>query len=243
MVGQRDFSRRDQRQALAMSTLAFTLCLAVWTLFSISGIQIKQELNLSDSQLGLLMATPILSGSISRLFLGLLSDRFGGRWVFGLLMITAASAVYLLSLAVMGVVGVWSIWSILVFKLPQVGFSYSSSQLFWLAALPSLSGATLRLFYSFVVPLVGGRRWTAISTASLLLPCLWLGVALQNPDTPYLVMLILALLCGFGGGNVASSMANISFFDPQKEKVGAMVMHAGLGNTVGVTHQSLAEKG
>src|SRR5690606_12147341 len=81
---------------------------------------------------------------------------------------------------------VWSIWSILVVKMPQLGFSYSSNQLFWLAALPSLSGATLRIFYSFMVPVFGGRRWTAISTASLALPCLWLGVALQNPDTAYL---------------------------------------------------------
>lgn len=594
MGAQGDVNHKDQHRALGLSTLAFTLCFAVWTLFSIIGIQIKQELGLSDSQLGLLMATPILTGSISRLFLGLLSDRFGGRWVFGLLMITAAIAVYLLSLAdtyalmliaalgvglaggsfivgvtytsawyppgkqgtalgifgagnvgsaltnfgapfllillgwqgtaqvyavilaimglafillarpdpvpaeapakrslgeqlaplqelrvwrfalyyffvfgafvalalwlphylmevyglsvvaagalaalytipaslfrvlggwlsdrygarrvmywtlvssviftfllsyppteyrvfgvattyqfelstglvpftalifllgfamslgkaavfkhipvyypahvgavggMVGMIGglggfllpltfgmlndvvgvwqstfmllfviasaslawmhyairqaerrewadqqdvrdlpelstpsafvlqdwrpedadfwstnghriarrnlmisipclflafaVWSIWSILVVKMPQVGFGYTSAQLFWLAALPSLSGATLRIFYSFVVPVVGGRRWTAISTASLLLPCLWLGVALQNPDTPYLVMLVLALMCGFGGGNFASSMANISFFYPQKEKGAAMGLNAGLGN-------------
>lgn len=602
MVGQFAFNPKDQRQALGLSTFAFTLCFAAWTLFSIIGIQIKQDLNLTDSQLGLLMATPILTGSISRLFLGLLSDRFGGRWVFGLLMLTASFAVFLLSLAttyqmmllaalgvglaggsfivgvtytsawypagkqgtalgifgagnvgsaltnfgapflliilgwqgtaqvyalalaimgvafiifakpdptkenapsqrtlkeqlaplqelrvwrfalyyffvfgafvalalwlphylmevyglgivaagaiaalytipaslfrilggwfsdrygarrvmywtlvasviftfllsyppteyrvfgvsitynfelstglipftamifclgffmslgkaavfkhipvyypahvgavggVVGMVGglggfllpltfgmlndvvgiwqsafmllfviasaslawmhyairqaerqewaeqkevtdlpelstpssfilqdwrpednefwqhtgkriarrnllisipnlflafaVWSIWSILVVKLPQLGFEYSSNQLFWLAALPSLSGATLRIFYSFIVPVVGGRRWTAISTASLLLPCLWLGVALQNPDTPYLVMLILALMCGFGGGNFASSMANISFFYPQKEKGSAMGLNAGLGN-LGVSGMQL----
>jgi NNP family nitrate/nitrite transporter-like MFS transporter len=125
---------------------------------------------------------------------------------------------------------VWSLWSILVVKLPQLGFSYTPNQLFWLAALPALSGATLRIFYSFMVPAFGGRRWTAISTASLLLPCLWLGVALQNTETSYLVMLILALLCGFGGGNFASSMANISFFFPRAEKGGALGMNAGLGN-------------
>lgn len=125
---------------------------------------------------------------------------------------------------------VWSLWSILVVKLPQLGFPYTANQLFWLAALPALSGATLRIFYSFMVPAFGGRRWTAISTASLLLPCLWLGAALQNTDTSYLVMLILALLCGFGGGNFASSMANISFFFPKAEKGGALGMNAGLGN-------------
>lgn len=125
---------------------------------------------------------------------------------------------------------VWSLWSILVVELPQLGFSYTPNQLFWLAALPALSGATLRIFYSFMVPAFGGRRWTAISTASLLLPCLWLGVALQNTETSYLAMLILALLCGFGGGNFASSMANISFFFPKAEKGGALGMNAGLGN-------------
>lgn len=133
---------------------------------------------------------------------------------------------------------VWTIWSILVVKMPQMGFTYSSNQLFWLAALPALSGATLRIFYSFMVPIFGGRRWTAISTASLLVPCLWIGFAIQNTDTPYLIMLILALLCGVGGGNFASSMANISFFYPQAQKGGAMGMNAGLGN-LGVSAMQL----
>ncbi|GEN22986.1 hypothetical protein HCU01_09350 [Halomonas cupida] len=125
---------------------------------------------------------------------------------------------------------VWMVWSVVVAKLPQVGFNYSPNQLFWLAALPGLSGATLRAFYSFMVPIFGGRRFTAISTASLLLPAAWIGFAVQNPDTPYLVMAILALLCGFGGANFASSMANISFFYPAQEKGKALAMNAGLGN-------------
>ncbi|MGQ7248874.1 nitrate/nitrite transporter [Halomonas sp. V046] len=125
---------------------------------------------------------------------------------------------------------IWMVWSVVVAKLPQVGFNYSSNQLFWLAALPGLSGATLRIFYSFMVPIVGGRRFTALSTASLLLPAIWIGFAVQNPETPYLVMVILALLCGFGGGNFASSMANISFFYPKREKGTALAQNAGLGN-------------
>ncbi|MDQ9090165.1 MFS transporter [Pseudoalteromonas haloplanktis] len=133
---------------------------------------------------------------------------------------------------------VWTIWSILVVKMPGLGFPYSSNELFWLAALPALSGATFRIFYSFMVPIFGGRRWTAISTASLLLPCLWIGFAVQDTDTSYMVMLILALLCGFGGGNFSSSMSNISFFYPQKEKGGALGMNAGLGN-VGVSGMQL----
>src|SRR5690606_21017221 len=90
------------------------------------------------------------------------------------------------------------------------------------------------VFYSFMVPVFGGRRWTALSTASLALPCLWLGAALQNPDTGYLVMLILALLCGLGGGNFASSMANITFFFPKAEQGKALGLNAGLGN-IGVS--------
>ena len=75
---------------------------------------------------------------------------------------------------------VWMVWSVVVAKLPAIGFDYSTGQLFWLAALPGLSGATLRIFYSFMVPIVGGRRFTALSTASLALPALWIGFAVQK---------------------------------------------------------------
>lgn len=125
---------------------------------------------------------------------------------------------------------VWMVWSVVVVNLPQVGFRFSTNQLFWLASLPALCGATLRIFYSFAVPLFGGRRWTAISTASLLLPALGIGLAVQNPDTPYEVFILLALLCGFGGGNFASSMSNISFFFPKDKKGTALGLNAGLGN-------------
>jgi NNP family nitrate/nitrite transporter-like MFS transporter len=125
---------------------------------------------------------------------------------------------------------VWMVWSAEVVYLPAVGFAYSADQLFWLAALPGLSGATFRIFYSFMVPIFGGRRWTAISTASLLVPALGIGFAAQNPSTPYWVFLLLALLCGLGGGNFASSMANISFFFPKAQKGRALGLNAGLGN-------------
>ncbi|MFZ1990960.1 MAG: MFS transporter, partial [Alphaproteobacteria bacterium] len=85
-------------QALALSTAAFTVCFAVWTAFSIVGVKIKSELALNDSEFGLLLATPVLTGSISRIFLGLLSDRFGGRRVFSILMAATAVAVYAVSM-------------------------------------------------------------------------------------------------------------------------------------------------
>lgn len=125
---------------------------------------------------------------------------------------------------------VWMVWSVVVAKMPQIGFGYSTGQLFWLAALPGLSGATLRIFYSFMVPIFGGRLWTTLTTWSLLVPALGIGFAVQNPETPYAIMLLLALLCGFGGGNFASSMSNIGFFFPKKEKGNALALNAGLGN-------------
>ena len=125
---------------------------------------------------------------------------------------------------------VWLVWSVVVAKLPSIGFNYTTNQLFWLVALPGLSGATLRIFYSFMVPIFGGRLWTTLTTGSLLVPAFGIGYAVQNPDTPYAMFLFLALLCGLGGGNFASSMSNISFFFPKKEKGHALAMNAGLGN-------------
>ena len=125
---------------------------------------------------------------------------------------------------------VWQLWSVVAVGLPSLGFRYSTNQLFWLAAAPALSGATLRIFYSFMVPLVGGRRWTALSTASLLVPVVGIGIAVQDNSTSYPTMLILALMCGLGGGNFSSSMANISFFFPKERKGSALGVNAGLGN-------------
>jgi NNP family nitrate/nitrite transporter-like MFS transporter len=125
---------------------------------------------------------------------------------------------------------VWMVWSVVVAKLPAVGFRFDTDQLFWLAALPGLSGATLRIFYSFMPPIFGGRLWTTLSTWSLMIPALGIGFAVQDPATPYWMFLALALLCGFGGGNFASSMANISFFFPKREKGNALALNAGLGN-------------
>lgn len=125
---------------------------------------------------------------------------------------------------------IWQVWSVAVLNMPNIGFRYSENQLFWLAALPALSGATLRIFYSFMVPIFGGRKWTALSTASLLIPAIGIGFAVQDPSTSYATMAGLALLCGFGGGNFSSSMANISFFFPKAEKGTALGLNAGLGN-------------
>jgi NNP family nitrate/nitrite transporter-like MFS transporter len=135
---------------------------------------------------------------------------------------------------------VWMVWSVVVVNLPNVGFRFTTNQLFWLAALPGLSGATLRMFYAFMAPIFGGRTWTTLSTASLLIPAVGIGLAVQDPDTSYPVMLILALLCGLGGGNFASSMANISFFFPCERQGLALGLNAGLGNLGVSAMQALA---
>lgn len=90
-------SRPEQYRALTLSTVAFTVCFAVWTIFSIIGVRIQQELGLSETQFGLLVATPVLTGSISRIFLGIWTEQFGGRLVYTLQMLITALCVYLLS--------------------------------------------------------------------------------------------------------------------------------------------------
>ena len=149
-------------------------------------------------------------------------DREGGRIARRNLAISIPALV--LSFAV------WSLFGVLVVYLPRAGFAFSTSQLFWLAALPALSGATLRIVYAFVVPVVGGARWTALSTASLLLPVIGLAIALQDPGTGFGTFAVLALACGLGGGNFASSMAHVSFCFPDAQKGLALGLNAGLGN-------------
>lgn len=91
--------KQKQWSVLSANTIAFAANFAVWTLFSILGIKIKQDLGLTDTQFGVLIATPILTGSISRLPLGILTDLFGGRRVFTLLMLCIVPAIYSITLA------------------------------------------------------------------------------------------------------------------------------------------------
>jgi MFS transporter, NNP family, nitrate/nitrite transporter len=125
---------------------------------------------------------------------------------------------------------VWQIWSVVAVRLNDIGFQFTEEQLFTLAAIPGLVGATMRFIYTFGVGKFGGRNWTVISTAVLAIPATGIGFAVQNPDTPYSIMLLLAALCGLGGGNFSSSVANISFFFPKKEKGTALGINGGLGN-------------
>ena len=125
---------------------------------------------------------------------------------------------------------VWVVWSVVVVELPHIGFKFTTNQLFWLAALPGLSGAVFRALYAFAVPIFGGRNFTVWSTTMLLLPTAWIGFAVQDPGTNYAVFAAIALLCGLGAGNFSSSMANISFFYPKRLQGTALGLNAGVGN-------------
>ncbi|WP_369070135.1 MFS transporter [Kineococcus terrestris] len=125
---------------------------------------------------------------------------------------------------------VWQLWTIVTPRLNDAGFSLTTNQVFWLIAVPNLVGATLRFPYTFAVPRFGGRNWTIVSALLLIVPCVGLAVVVQNPQTPFWVMVLVAATAGFGGGNFASSMANISFFYPEREKGAALGLNAAGGN-------------
>src|SRR5205807_6575296 len=113
---------------------------------------------------------------------------------------------------------VWLMWSVVAPRLPKMGFSYTTDQLFTLVAVPGLIGALMRFPYTFAVPKFGGRNWTIVSALLLLLPAGALAFLVGRPQTSFGVMALAAATAGLGGGNFASSMANISFFYPDREK-------------------------
>ena len=129
---------------------------------------------------------------------------------------------------------IWLIWSIVATKLPQAGFHYTTDQLFQLVALPGLIGSLMRFPYTFAVTTFGGRNWTVFSAAVLFIPTLALAYFVTQPDTPFWLMLCVAATAGLGGGNFASSMANISFFYPDRMKGWALGINAAGGN-IGVS--------
>jgi len=129
---------------------------------------------------------------------------------------------------------VWLYWGIITVQMLNLGFPFEKSELFTLMAIAGLSGATLRIPSTFFIRLAGGRNTIFFTTMLLIIPAVGAGIALQDKNTPLWVFQILALLSGFGGGNFASSMSNISFFFPKKIQGLSLGLNAGLGN-FGVT--------
>src|SRR3954447_4725041 len=133
---------------------------------------------------------------------------------------------------------IWLLWSIVATKLPQAGFHYTTDQLFQLVALPGLIGSLMRFPYTFAVTMFGGRNWTIFSASVLFIPTIALAYFVGQPDTPFWLMLTVAATAGLGGGNFASSMANISFFYPDRMKGWALGLNAAGGN-IGVSSVQL----
>jgi MFS transporter, NNP family, nitrate/nitrite transporter len=129
---------------------------------------------------------------------------------------------------------IWLIWSIVATKLPQAGFNYTTDQLFQLVAVPGLIGSLMRFPYTFAVTTFGGRNWTIFSATVLFIPTIALVYFVTQPYTPFWIMLCVAATAGLGGGNFASSMANISFFYPDRMKGWALGLNAAGGN-IGVS--------
>ncbi len=144
---------------------------------------------------------------------------------------------------------VWIMWGVLIKYMKDFGFTFGmteglvsgtkeyiaalkeiNSLYYTLPAIAGLSGATLRLPNSFLISIGGGRNVIFITTGLLLIPAIGTGIALSDINTPYMFFAIMALLSGFGGGNFASSMSNISFFFPKKIQGYSLGMNAGLGN-------------
>ena len=125
---------------------------------------------------------------------------------------------------------VWFLVSALVVRLPQIGFKFTPQQLFWLAAMPGLAGGTLRLVHMFLTPMFGTRLVVSLSTLSLLIPLVGWFYAVQDPGTPYWMLMLLAFLAGLGGGNFSSFMPSTSLFFPKRLQGTALAIQAGIGN-------------
>ncbi len=137
---------------------------------------------------------------------------------------------------------IWIMWGMIIVQMKKLGFTLGMphqtaedlkifNEMLWtLPAIAGLAGATLRIPHSFMIAIGGGRNVIFLSTLLLMIPCVGAGIALQNVNTPYHVFAVLAALSGFGGGNFASSMSNISFFFPKRMQGLSLGLNAGLGN-------------
>ncbi len=153
---------------------------------------------------------------------------------------------------------VWIMWSIIATKLKELGFNFGmissdmspeavteklkeiNSLYYTLPAIAGLAGATLRIPNSFLIGLAGGRNVIFTTTALLLIPVIGVGLALRDVHTPYMTFAILALLSGFGGGNFASSMSNISYYFPKRVQGTSLGLNAGIGNLgVGIMQKTI----
>lgn len=124
----------------------------------------------------------------------------------------------------------WFLPSALVPKLNAIGFTFTKDQLYWMAAMPGLSGGALRILWMILPPIMGTRRMVTLTTALLIVPLVGWGVAIQSPSTPYWALMALAFLAGIGGGAFSGFMPSTSYFFPRRLSGTALGLQAGLGN-------------
>ncbi len=134
------------------------------------------------------------------------------------------------TIALMFSFATWFMMSVIIVKLPGIGFKFTTSQLFWLAAMPGLAGGTLRIIHTFLLPIYGTRNIVTFATLLKLIPVVGIGLAVMNPGTPFWVFMVLALTAGFGGGDFSSFMPSTSVFFPKRLQGTALGIQAGIGN-------------
>ena len=124
----------------------------------------------------------------------------------------------------------WFVMSAVVVRMPAIGFKFTTSELFWLAAIPGLASGILRLIHANFIPMLGTRPVVSIATILKVVPMVWLGYAVQDLNTPWTTFMIIGFLCGMGGGDFSSFMPSTSIFFPKRLQGTAMGIQAGLGN-------------
>ncbi len=124
----------------------------------------------------------------------------------------------------------WFLPSAIIPKLTALGFSLSSGQLYWMAAMPGLSAGLFRLAWMVLPPILGTRKLVSLTTLLLIFSTLGWGVRVQSPDTSYMELMVLAFLAGIGGGAFSGFMPSTSYFFPRSKQGTALGLQAGLGN-------------
>ena len=124
----------------------------------------------------------------------------------------------------------WFLPSAIIPKLNPLGYSFSTSQLYWMAAMPGLSAGLFRLAWMTMPPILGTRKMVALTTLLLIASTLGWGVRVQSPTAPYWELMVLAFLAGIGGGAFSGFMPSTSYFFPKRKQGTALGLQAGLGN-------------
>ena len=124
----------------------------------------------------------------------------------------------------------WFLPSALIGKLNAIGFNFTKDQLYWMAAMPGLSGGALRVLWMILPPIMGTRKMVAMTTSLLVIPLIGWAVAIQDPTTPYAALMALAFLAGIGGGAFSGFMPSTSYFFPKRLSGTALGLQAGIGN-------------